>query len=285
MTTENQTQRLSIRTSDGQQLSATFYPTPTPRGAVFLFGAMGVPQTFYRPFAQFLTEHHYSVITFDPRGMGQSLSGPLAEVKTDILTWSRLDAEAVLSELSARAPGVPLTWLGHSLGGQVFPLAPSHEKVSKFITVASGSGWWRDNAPALKRRVWLLWFGFVPLLTPLFGYFPGERLKMVGDLPKGVILQWRRWCLHPEYHVGVEGEALRAQFASLSTPITSLSFSDDEMMSKKNISALHACFTNAPKKMLHFTPAQLERKRIGHFGFFRSEHRDLWQRLVLPELC
>lgn len=284
MTSEIQPQRLSLRASDGHPIAATFYPALEPKGAVFIFGAMGVAQSYYRPLADFLTASGFSAITFDPRGMGESLAGPLSAIDTDILTWARHDAEAVLSELTRLAPEVPLTWLGHSLGGQVMPLAPTHARVSKFITVASGSGWWRENAPELKRRVWLLWYGLVPMLTPVFGYFPGERLKMVGDLPKGVILQWRRWCLHPQYIVGVEGERMREQFAGFRAPITSLSFTDDEMMSEKNISSLHACYQSAPKKMLRFSPTELGRKRIGHFGFFRTEQRELWERLLLPEL-
>lgn len=275
---------LTVETSDGHRLQARLYSATAPRGAVFIFGAMGVSQNYYRPLAQFLSLHGFTAVTFDPRGMGASLSGSVADVKADILTWARLDAEAVLGELLVRAPNVPVTWLGHSLGGQVIPVTPSHRHVDHFITVASGSGWWKENSPELKRRVWLFWFGFVPLLTPLFGYFPGKNLGMVGDLPKGVIQQWRRWCLNPHYIVGAEGSELREQFASFDAPITSLSFSDDEMLSGANIAALHALFSSAPKKMLRFQPRDLGRKRIGHFGFFRPEQRDLWERLLLPEL-
>ena len=57
-------------------------------------------------------------------------------------------------------------------------------------------------------RVRILWFGMVPVLTALFGYFPGKPLRMVGDLPRGVALQWRKWCLHPEYLLA-EGERYR----------------------------------------------------------------------------
>jgi predicted alpha/beta hydrolase len=34
-------------------------------------------------------------------------------------------------------------------------------------------------------------------------------LRKVGDLPRGVMAQWRRWCLNREYVVGVEGEGVR----------------------------------------------------------------------------
>ena len=62
------------------------------------------------------------------------------------------------------------------------------------------------NAPKLKRTILYFWFVLVPLVTRMFGYFPGRKLRKVGDLPRGVILQWRRWCLNPRYSVGAEGE-------------------------------------------------------------------------------
>jgi predicted alpha/beta hydrolase len=121
---------------------------------------------------------------------------------------------------------------------------------------------------------------------PLVGYFPGRRLRLVGDLPRAVMAQWRRWCLHPQYAIGVEGEAVRAQFASLTTPIVSLSFTDDEFMSARNIESLHDFFSAAPKQMIRLTPAEVGEPRIGHFGFFRARLKEtLWRPYLLPALA
>jgi len=62
----------------------------------------------------------------------------------------------------------------------------------------------------------------------IYGYFPGRRLRKVGDLPKGVMYQWRKWCLNPDYVVGYEGEATRESYGEVVTPISSFSFTDDE---------------------------------------------------------
>ena len=87
-------------------------------------------------------------------------------------------------------------------------------KVDAVIGVTAGSGWYRHN-DRMPLRVRFFWHVAVPLLTPLFGYFPGKAIRMVGDLPKGVALQWRRWCLHPDYLLS-EGEASRAAYARFS---------------------------------------------------------------------
>ena len=107
--------------------------------------------------------------------------------------------------------------LGHSLGGQCLALTPRSREVAALLTVTAGSGWYRHNH-RIPAQVRLFWFVMIPMLTPLFGYFPGKALRMVGDLPRGVAWQWRRWCMHPEYLMR-EGDAARAALASLAIPI------------------------------------------------------------------
>ncbi len=276
-----------ITTADGRALVARFFrPPAAPRGGTVIVPAMGVAQPYYEPFAAWLATQGFWTVTFDYRGTGLSRSGPLRRVDADILTWARFDCAAVLAALAAQVGSKPIYWIAHSLGGQIIPFVPNRERVAKFITIAAGSGYWRENSAPLKRRAWLLWYLLAPVLVALFGYFPGRRLGMVGDLPAGVMRQWRRWCLHPEYAVGVEGEAARALYASVRTPIVSLSFTDDEFMSARNIESLHGFYANAPRKMKRLAPADIGVERIGHFGFFRPEFAEtLWRPHLLPELA
>ncbi|MEZ4367098.1 MAG: alpha/beta fold hydrolase [Kofleriaceae bacterium] len=277
-----------VTARDGVALAAalTSPPPGAPRhGAVLVVGAMGVPQTYYAPLARYLAGEGFVVLTFDPRGMGASRQGSLRQLDVDVLGWADLDAGAALAALEAAAPDLPLTWLGHSLGGQVVPFTPGHERLAKVVTVAAGSGYWRQNAPPLRRKVWLLWFVLAPTLTAVAGYFPGGKLGMVGDLPAGVLRQWRRWCLDPSYAVGVEPHA-GAAYAAVTTPITALAFTDDEMMSRANIDSLHGFYAGAPVAVHHLAPADLGVARVGHFGAFRTAMREpLWASRLLPELA
>lgn len=136
----------------------------------------------------------------------------------------------------------------------------------------------------MRNKVWLFWYLVAPLLTPLLGYFPGRRLGMVGDLPRGVIEQWRRWCLHPQYALA-DGEAIRRAFTAVRTPIVSLSFTDDEMMSRRSIESLLGFYREAPKTAWHIAPEEIGARHIGHFGFFRPQFAEsLWAGYLLPEL-
>lgn len=279
-------EEVDVTTADHTPIAARFHapPAATARGAVLLVPAMGVPQSFYGAFATWLVAQGFHVATFDFRGSGASLRGPLRAVDADIVTWAEQDTQAVLSALAARAPGLPITWIGHSLGGQIIPFVKDRGGVAKIVTIATGSGYWRQNAAPLRRKVWLFWFVAAPIATPLFGYFPGKALRMVGDLPRNVLRQWRRWCLDPEYALG-DGEAVRALFASVTTPITSFSFTDDEMMSEQNTASLHGFFTSAPRTLRRLSPSEIGVPRIGHFGFFREAMRQpLWEARVLREL-
>jgi predicted alpha/beta hydrolase len=246
---------------------------------------MGVAQKFYARLAQWLAAQGCLAATFDFLGIGESRPADLRALRVDITAWAQVDCEAMIAALGEAAPGVPLVWLGHSLGGQIVGMVPSRARIAKVITVASGSGYWLENALALRWRVWWIWFVAVPIATRLCGYFPGRRLRKIGDLPRGVIEQWRRWCLDPEYAVGAEGEAVRAQFASLRTPLTSLSFADDEYMSATNTRRLHECYGATPRTMKRIAPRDIGVGRIGHFGFFKERFQEsLWREHLLPEL-
>lgn len=270
----------------GEHVVARFFaPTGPARGALLLAPAMAVPQTYYTAFAEWLARQGLLVATFDYRGIGLSRRGHLRELDADVIGWATRDCAAMVDAVGARAPGLPLYWLGHSLGGQILPFVPNNDKVDKVLTIATGSGYWRENTASLKRTVWSMWYFFVPLAVPLCGYFPGKRLGMVGDLPRGVIEQWRRWCLHRDYAVGVEGATARARYEAIRQPIVSLSFTDDEYMTARSIAAIHDSYSNAPRDMRRIAPEQIGVRRIGHFGFFKPAfEQSLWQAHLLPEL-
>jgi len=275
---------ISFAATDGFELKGHLYgDAATAKAGLLIAPAMGVEQRYYADFARWMATQGWLVMSFDYRGMGASrpatLRHSLKGLDADIRTWAERDAAAALDELARRLGSecTPIHWLGHSLGGQILGLLPNRERVSRAITVGTGSGYWRENAAGLKRYVWWLWYVVVPLALPLFGYFPGRRLRKVGDLPRGVMAQWRRWCLDPGYMMGEGGEGLRAQYAALSTPMLSLAFTDDEFMSRRNTESLHGFYAGARPELRRIAPQDVGARRIGHFGFFRKHFEaSLW---------
>ncbi|MGA2776805.1 MAG: alpha/beta fold hydrolase [Steroidobacteraceae bacterium] len=276
-----------ITAQDGHELAATFYrPEQTIVGSVLIAPAMGVSQRFYAALATWLACRGFLVVTFDFNGIGLSRRAGLRTLKVTITDWATSDCEAVIAAVSRESPARELYWLGHSLGGQILGLVPSRARITKVVTIACGSGYWMENTPSLKWKAWWLWYVVAPISMRLFGYFPGRRLRKVGDLPRGVMEQWRRWCLNRDYAVGVEGPEIRAQYAAMTTPITSFSFVDDEFMSARNTEALHGCYENSGRTMKRISPRDVGAEHIGHFGFFDAKFQDsLWQTYLLPELA
>lgn len=271
----------TVAAGDGHPLSAhTFGDPHAARAGVLIVAAMGVEQQYYSAFAQWLAARGYFVVTFDYRGIGHSRQGSLRDVRADVLTWAERDTAAVLALVRERIGDRPLLWVGHSLGGQVFGLVPGHEHVRALVTVTAGSGYWRDFVPKLRRFAPVLWYLIVPVAL-LAGYFPGRTLGIIGDVPAGVMRQWRSWCLEPDYLFGVLPPEVRNRYAALKLPILSLSFTDDEFLSRRNIEALHAFYAGAEVEMLRLSPQDVGVAGIGHFGFFRKRYESsLWPRVA-----
>lgn len=274
-------EQVTLIASDGARIAARVYEAQgLVEGNVVVGGAMGVRQEFYAPFARWLSSQGWRVTTFDYRGSGDSAPASLRGFQADLFDWTR-DYEAAIDHAHASLPGAPLYLLGHSLGAQLPGLLVNQHKVSGLLSVAAGSGYWRENAPKLRRMILWFWYVAVPLATRLCGYFPGRKLRKVGDLPAGVVLQWRRWCLNPRYSVGAEGELARVAYARARFPVLALSIVDDELMTLEGTHSLVSLYENAPRQVERIAPADVALRRIGHFGPFRQEQEGkLWPRMA-----
>ena len=274
-------QSIKLVSADGARIAARLYrPSGPPAAAVLVAAAMGVRQEYYAPFARWLAQQGYLVATFDYRGIGESLppGRSLRGFRADLFDWAR-DTDCVIDALLREAPEQPLQVVGHSLGAQLAGMLEHRDRIASLIGVAAGSGYWRDVAPPLRRIAPVFWYLVVPVATMLAGYFPGERIGRIGDLPRGVIWQWRRWCLNPRYHVGAEGAALGERFAAARFPVLAFEIADDEMLTARSTRVLVDLYANAPRRIERITPTDAQARRIGHLGFFREQFAPtLWQR-------
>ena len=278
--------RISVLAQDGWALTATTFAAEpnagAPRGGVLLAGAMATPQTHYESFARWLSSQGYTVMTFDYRGTFESGGDRVSECDASFDTWGQQDVSAMARALRERSPDLPLFFLGHSLGGQLFASSETTPLFQRAVLVASGSGYW----PRLRKAVprWGLFLAtqiWAPLLVPLFGYFPGARLRKVGNIPAGVMRQWSRWCRHPDYLARDPHQ--RERFEHVQTPITHISSCDDEVFSQWSSDRFVDLFGDRPQPVtrLSLDPASMGVARIGHFGYFRDKLRPtLWPQLV-----
>ena len=234
--------------------------------------ATGVPQSYYAKFAAYLAERGFSVLTFDYRGIGRSLSGHVRDVRARMQDWALLDAAAAFAFFGEKRIRV----VGHSFGGQALGLLPDLTRISAALFVGSQSGYWK-NWPLLGRVwMWPATHAGLPLASKLFGYFPGSRLGFGEDLPAGVALQWASWCRHPRYLMGALG--VEEVYSKVKLPIRAYAITDDAFAPPPAVEALRRLYPNARWETRRVAPPDVGVKAIGHFGFFRERFRDsLWR--------
>lgn len=268
---------LTIQSADGYSLSGYCYePSGPPVAGIVIAPAMAVKQSFYASFSLFLAAHGFRVWTFDYRGIGESKHGSMRACKADVSTWISSDYDAVVQHASTTLAGLPLFVLGHSLGGQVNPLLPSIAMISGVVNISVGSGARRHMQTRTRWLSPLLWHVLTPVLCTLFGYFPGRRIGVMGDIPRNALYQWRRWCLSRDYLFGIEPDA-KAAYARVKCPVLSLFFADDELVLESGANWLQEAYTDTSVDYRVLNASEFDLPGIGHFGFFKQNKKTtLW---------
>lgn len=268
-----------IPATDGFELAATIYePIKDKNHSVIVINsATAVPRQFYKIYARHLSRTGYTVITYDYRGIGGSRPKSLKGFGARMRDWAELDMTGVIEWANAQYQPQHLFVIGHSIGGQGMGLLNNHNKVAAMVTLSAQSGYWALQPGAEKYRVALFMYFVFPLLANTFGYFPWSRMASGEDLPKGVALEWARWCRLPDYFLGDPTLDSAQNFAHFSAPILAYSFSDDVWGSERSVNAMMANYMGASVERRHKTPQQARMQRIGHVGFFLPKARALWQ--------
>jgi len=277
---------LRFSTQDRYPLWGTFYgEVAGVQPTVLIAGALGVSQRFYDRFARWLAAQGFRAMTFDLRGIGDSLQaqGHVSAVQADMLLWAQQDFAAAVEALCVHAGVEQVNVLGHSLGAHhaVMSTPAAQTRIAKLVSVAAGAGSWRDWALPSRLRAPLMLHLAGPLLTPVFGYFPGRRLGMIGDLPAGVMHQFSRWCRHDQFAWEAEPDKVLPSLCNARFPIHAISFTDDEAMTLTCTRKLLSATPNAPVTLEQINPQQMDVAAIGHLGAFRKgKEVRLWPHLA-----
>jgi predicted alpha/beta hydrolase len=281
------TDDITVPAADGYKLGATlFLPRGAKSHAVLINSATAVPRKIYRGVAGYLARRGCAVLTYDYRGIGDSRQKAvegynqprsLVGFKASMSDWAALDVTSAVDWMRERYHQLPLGYVGHSFGGQVLGLLSNNTEVARALLVASQAGYWKLMASPERYRVYaMLNFAGLPL-TRLLGYMPGWT-GLGEDLPKGVFEQWVRWVMSERYLFTDPKLPGLSNFAKYRGALRALCISDDPWATRPAVEMLCAGFSSITPDILTVTPADVGAAKIGHFGFFRPEHRDtLWR--------
>lgn len=277
---DTQVKSLYIHCADGYKLSAKLYPSQVNSDKtlpILICPATGIVKEFYHSYAEWLSSIGYTVMSFDFRGIGASLHGPLHQSEASIVDWGQLDITAAIDCLLDQTKASQVILLGHSAGGQLLGISPNYPKVAKVIAVSGSTGHIHGLKGKTKFLAPIMFNLLFPISNKLKGFGATKMIGMGENLPKKVAKQWAEFCGTQGYVMhAVKKEQLPNYHGQITCPITAIWASDDEIATQPNVQALLKLYPNAKTSMIELKPQQFQHKSIGHMQMFRKSHRNLW---------
>jgi predicted alpha/beta hydrolase len=274
---------VTLRTADGVEIAATHFRASTQLAdrVVVINSATGVRRDYYAAFARALAAANIPTLTYDYRGIGDSRPATLRGYQATMLAWGTHDASAALAWMHEHHPTSRLLVVGHSVGGQLMGAAGSSVLVAGAVVVGAQHGYYGNWDPPHRYVFAVGAHVLMPALTHALGYFPSPRFGMGEPLPKGVALEWARWCRSRDYLFDRVPMEVANRYGRLAIPILAFSFSDDAIAPRRAAARLLERYSAARVTHRHLRPRDLGVPSIGHFGFFRDRFRTtLWAEAI-----
>ena len=288
---------LQLRCADGRLLNACWYEPEAGAGPVRAIAvvspAMAVSSPFYRGFAEWLTRRGYAVLSYDYRGIGTNLQGPLRSEGAGLHDWAKLDMAAALraaekrrqQEQQTQGHAVGILAIGHSFGGNAVGLAPGFEQVDALLGVAAQAADWRFWSGLQRAKAALFFHALLPGLSHALGHAPGWVLgARASGLPKAAALDWARWGRRKGYMFTDPALQSDLGFHRFTGPVHLWNVSDDTLFGPgPAVDHLGKQFSSARVARHTLDPKSLGLRAIGHFGMFRRDLGErIWPLLLAP---
>lgn len=269
-----------IECADGTVLAGQWVlPAGEVTKAVALHPATGVDMNLYRKFAAFLAERGWAGLIYDFRGTGESAEpGDRSSREIRMSDWILKDVPAATRALKERFPYATHAAVGHSVGAHGMLATQHEEPVEAMVMIASHAGITRTIRTAAERaKVWTIFNVVTPVCAKLMGYVPVEALGVGKSIPLGVMLQWRRWAGQKQYFFDDPEFDLAERFGKAEGPVLSVAMGDDLWAHRGAVNILTDKLGRADvlKKDIEAGEGTANGP-VGHMGFYRSKHRDLW---------
>lgn len=283
-----QVEEVRIPAHDGYELGGLLCSLPgeKPDRVAVLHPGAGIRAISYRRFALFLAQSGVPVLLYDYRGIGLSRPRALRGFRATVEDWAEYDCTGAIAWLQQRFPAASIIGVAHSIGALLVGGARNARHQAELVLIGGHTAYCGDYRERYRMPMTLLWHGLMPAVTRVLGYFPASRLKLGGDIPGGVALQWaaRR---SPELRPAGSGpehqriHEMLDRCAELQRPALLVTISDDAFTGVAGTKRLLSYYPRLfPLKHVVFTPAEAGASRLGHFGFFRRTGSALWPRLL-----
>jgi predicted alpha/beta hydrolase len=260
---------IEVQAADGHRFAVRWHPACARGRALLFLPALAVPADKYDRFAAALNTQGVSVAVPDWRGLGSSSLRPGRRVDWGYPELLEVDLPAAMAALSARAPDDRWAIGGHSLGGQLAALsaALAPDRYTHLLLMATGVPDAR-LFPARQRLGVRLFARAIPLLTRVFGFFPGESLNWAGREASKLMRQWAGTVRRGDYgDVGIPG--METRLRELALPVLGVRYVDDWLAGEASLRGLMDKIGSRPGTMDVIDGARLG-DRPDHFRWLKS---------------
>lgn len=242
--------------------------------------ATGVSRKMYKNYAVFMAANGIDTLIYDYRGIAGSRPKNLRKFNASFSDWGEKDFDSVIDFVKMEFPSHKILVLGHSIGGTIIGMSEKCALISGIVNIGAQTSYYKDwNEQRVK--MYLLWHVIFPLVTSIFGYFPGKRLNMLEDIPKGVVRQWDSRKKEPNMVKQLDEIGQNVFYDLFKGKLLTLAIEDDIIGTPIAIERVTKLFVNAQRKMELIKPESFGAEKIGHFGFFsRKFESTLWKKTL-----
>lgn len=235
--------------------------------------AMGVKSAFYKPFASFFFSRGFNCVLIDYHGMFHE---PLSSAPSDISSFGKVDLTRAIEYTLETFNSTDLYFLGHSIAGQVLPLAKNASLLKAAYLVASQSVDVSNWSGKTKVAVNFFWGVSIPIATRLFGYLPSWTYGGKHHLSKSVARDWARLARTPG-GMAADTEYNRSCYENFNVPTKFISIENDDLLApRKAVVDLCQQYGSAVKEVKHLKKHNSTANHVDHFSFFRNDNAEFW---------
>lgn len=255
-----------------------FSPDQYENKSPILFApSIGIKQSYYRNFCQWLCQQGHPVLSFDFNGIGESLEESPAKSTAAIRYWGEYDLPAAIDCLLEKTLAKKIILVGHGVGGQLMGLSHNYDKLSHVVGIASSAGFIGNMQGLFKWKAWFFFNIYIPLCHLFFGYTKTKVIGIGEDLPPEVAREWALYCQKDGYIASAVGKTVFINyFNHINCPFTVIYSIDDHISCKKNVESLLKTYPSTQAQMVEINPSDYGFEHIGYNAYFKEKYQKLW---------
>lgn len=259
---------IRIASEDGTKVPLCAFEAEAPKATFLMLPALGVKARFYRHLGKALAERGITCFLFEQRGHGESPERAGRGKTFGLKAYLENDLMAAINYLKRETPNTPLYLAGHSMGGHLAAVMAGRDAgVKGVVQLACGFPYHGFFGARQARQIKFL-SRMLPLVTLLFGYYPGDRFGFGGREYRRLMLDWRDWALGGTYDCPAM-PAAETEIASFKGRVLSIAFEKDHFASDEAIAYSHSRFKGAGVTAVMLGEAE-QGTHLGHFDWAKK---------------